>query len=1221
MARRTKQDRSQQDSDADSTADENDSNNSKSRKPARKRGSSRTRARNSSGSNKDTSPDDDAPSRVSLIKPGLLLLLACLIWFAPLIVVRTGLRDQLFRYWSPQLAERVKIRHMSASWLSGVTADGVRVLGDNGEELIAIERGQLHKPLWQLLLDQSDLGEIALTNPRVETEVLDGTTTLEQALGLNEPTGRVTIPAASLLVEDGDVQITSGTGTRRLELKNLNLACSWPRGTFEPTSLKVSSLVSDGEQQGSLRLQLAERHSKPQQGTAEEPAASPSPAAGFFVASKEVPLAALSPLLERMGLDATVTGTLSCETHTKQLVNESNPRDTALTTEGRLEVRRFVLRGKPLAEGDRLSLARGTLSGRMLTTPGRIVLQDVDLQSDLARGKLDGTYELPELQPNELLRNLVRALFQQNVELEATLDLARISEAFRHSLNLREELDSGRAEFSFQSGEYADGRRWALKTSVSDIIGANGSRWNQPLSLTATAKLSAGSVDVENVSCRSTFLRVDGSGNTSDASMTVACDLNQLRSELSRFIDWYEHDFAGVVNAKLKLQRDIHTDRLLATATGNTRNLSLTWGNARYTEPQLEFNVRAGGQLQGTKVELVEKLRCEIEAGEDYLLAELLEPIALHSPQRSQAYHLDLKGDLQRWLTRARPWVDLNGINGAGYVDTTADVRINSEELTVTNLLGTGSQFRVNTPHVRIQDNRAKWEGSARWDRREQTLTSPEAIWMSNSLSLRMKQFRWQSLPGRESMAGSFLFRGDVGRVAQWLWTQQRRPSHWMWGTTEGRIDLATDDTGTRAEYKLQVDKPVITQLAQTASTSPGSPWKVLWRGDEAKLSGACRYVPFADAFELQQLALETSRGKLDASGRIDRLTSAAVANIAGNLDLDLAELNPLLSSTLGGPVELTGTSTRPFRIQGPLIDPAGKAVSEQLEIVGGLQWEGGNIYSLPAGPGTLDASLKDGLGTVMPFDLALGNGQVHAAGSVDFRQPQPVFTLPSGRLIENLTLSQQTTDQWLRYATPLLAGATESEGTFSLDVARCALPIDAPMHGEAAGTLHMHGGHVAPGGLLRMLTGTVQQISSLISHGSITADQFGQITIPAQQVQLTMSQGRIAHDKFAVQVGDAMTITTSGNVSASGQLDLIAKVPVLERWVGNDPISKKLAGTTLSIPIRGTLDQPMIDPGFLPNLAREFATQKIQDTIEEGVGGAINKLLDGALKALPGQN
>ena len=68
-------------------------------------------------------------------------------------------------------------------------------------------------------------------------------------------------------------------------------------------------------------------------------------------------------------------------------------------------------------------------------------------------------------------------------------------------------------------------------------------------------------------------------------------------------------------------------------------------------------------------------------------------------------------------------------------------------------------------------------------------------------------------------------------------------------------------------------------------------------------------------------------------------------------------------------------------------------------------------------------------------LSLAVGEGQLTAAPNVRF-DPEPAeLTLPAGPLITNVRISPEVSEAMLKYVAPVLAGATQSEGQFSLQL------------------------------------------------------------------------------------------------------------------------------------------------------------------------------------------
>jgi hypothetical protein len=112
-------------------------------------------------------------------------------------------------------------------------------------------------------------------------------------------------------------------------------------------------------------------------------------------------------------------------------------------------------------------------------------------------------------------------------------------------------------------------------------------------------------------------------------------------------------------------------------------------------------------------------------------------------------------------------------------------------------------------------------------------------------------------------------------------------------------------------------------------------------------------------------------------------------------------------------------------------------------------------------------------------------------------------------------------------------------------------------------------------------------------------------LQLPEQALPFEMAGGRIYHRDLQVAAKDVV-IRTRGSVGVDQTLDLLAEVPVQDRWVEREPLLAGFRGQTLQIPMSGTLTSPRLDRRGVENFTKQL------------LGGAAQKLLEENLKSNP---
>jgi hypothetical protein len=258
------------------------------------------------------------------------------------------------------------------------------------------------------------------------------------------------------------------------------------------------------------------------------------------------------------------------------------------------------------------------------------------------------------------------------------------------------------------------------------------------------------------------------------------------------------------------------------------------------------------------------------------------------------------------------------------------------------------------------------------------------------------------------------------------------------------------------------------------------------------------------------------------------------------------------------------------------------------------LRWDEANIYGLQVGPGQLKAAMTNGLLKIEPLDLTVSQGRMHLAPTVRMT-PDPIeLTLPSGPLAQNIQIDPMICSTMVKYIAPALADVATAQGTFSIDLDGCRIPLSNLAQGELAGRFTIHTMEVGPGPLIRSLA---------VFLGRETPAKLRQESV----IQFRMVGGRVYHQGLELIFPD-LTIRTYGSVGLDQTMAIMAEMPVPPKWSQNNPIAAKaLQGQTIRVPIGGTLSKPQLDQKVMQELTRQF----MQKAAENMIQGEMNKQLD----------
>jgi hypothetical protein len=185
------------------------------------------------------------------------------------------------------------------------------------------------------------------------------------------------------------------------------------------------------------------------------------------------------------------------------------------------------------------------------------------------------------------------------------------------------------------------------------------------------------------------------------------------------------------------------------------------------------------------------------------------------------------------------------------------------------------------------------------------------------------------------------------------------------------------------------------------------------------------------------------------------------------------------------------------------------------------------------------------------------------------------VLELEPATLLEHVRLEPELMGYGLGLVLPVLAKATALDGSVSLQLQTFRLPLEEPKRGAVAGTLMIESLEASiQEPLVRELVG---DLAMLLKRNLPTRVRF----IQQSAIDFAMEDGRMHHDQLAFglpELDSNLVVRTAGSVGLDRTLDLQVAIPIpLERLARRDSV--KLLGTpSITIPVRGTLDEPKAD-------------------------------------------
>ncbi len=1169
-----------------------------------------------------------------------LVLMAIVVAFLPTIVATTPLRNVLLSAAMPSDAVRVSIGGASLSWISGPSLTGVQVVDSAGNALLSADSVAVDRSPANLLMNSHDLGVIQINRPAIHLKVRPDGSDLEDALQKlladvsknakpsvdKQDVAGAPVAFAIQLVDGTILAEDVATGrVWRIEGVNVQYDCHGAGGGLGNGSVSGQITVANP---GGAAPMSAGRFAvaiKPNSGRNE-----------MTLQADGIALALAQPWLHRFASVSELNGTLSGSGIATWTAGGSAIASD-LNTSGALTIDRLDATA-PRLLGDRVRLARVELPWRLVAQPTGLAIEDLRLKSDLGQVAVRGRLDPALLKAAQATTDASSFPLNGNndIELRGAIDIARLATMLPHALGIRGDttITSGSIELAGRLQPTAAGQSLTGSVRTAQLAATSGGkpfRWDQPVSANFAVRREDGMLALDSLQCDSKILRVQAAGTFQQLTANASFDLNALAEQLGQFIDLSRMQLAGTGTAQLTWQQT-EKDKFSALATSELSQLRVVLSDgAIWAEPQLTVRAEAGGLLdpvshQPTRVDTAQLL---VNGQGDLLDARLIGAVGLTNTAAVWPVTVRSTGSIARWLTRARPWFAPGDwkIDGASEISaiiraTNATINVTDAKVTINNLQATSLGWNINEP-------RAEFAGDAHVNLATGEIAATSAQFVTSTVSIATKDVHYASgTNGIGQLAGAAAFRADLGRLAAWRTPSAYQPAGEFTGNIRfaqqaGRVTGEITATGQNLSLATRGVAPAVTQT--------------IWQEPRLTLRSTTNYDSAGDRLTIDQFQIQSNTLQANAAGQIDRLSTTADCNLNGALNYDLAQVSPLLRPYIGEGILLKGREQARFALAGKLNDeggphaqltslatdpyrtgaPAGisspshwsRRIRAQLE----LPWSGANVYGLPVGAGKMAATLGEGALQIAPLALSVGEGRLNLSPTVRF-DPEPAqLSMPAGPVITNVRISPEVSEAMLKFVAPVLSGATQSEGLFSLQLDGLRVPLADSKKTDSAGKLTVHSVRVVPGPMTQQWVGLAQQIEALAKRRDPTASTNRQVTLLSirdQQVSFRVVNGRVYHENMEFQVGDVV-MRSQGSVGLDETIALTLQIPIQDAWIAKEPLLAGLKGQSLQVPVTGTLKRPKMDQRAVANLS----SQLIQNSAGQAVGNELNKVLDKFLK------
>ncbi len=1127
---------------------------------------------------------------------------------------------------------RAQVNEVQLGWFQPVGLKGLQLADSSGQVLAKVDSVTTEKGLLGWITNSSDLGSIRIDGAEAAVEAANGTTNLEQALAslLSGSSKDPSTPTSSSKIPSGKIEITntklllseSGRPERWLvEVPTLTTQLPTANQLFGPTEIQARITESSGTVTGKPGELMASA-SQNDDGTIQLQAKlADLPLEIVHVARARMPELPIQNATGR------VTGALTG--------SAVNAEQFAFDLQ-QLQASNIAIQAPSLVGPAPARLSSVMATGRVSLANKLMKLQNTDLACDFARIQATADIPWPIQTPSASNPFLAGA----SINAAGVVDLPKMVSAAQSLVPMRPDtqLLGGKLQFALQQTA-AQQPVVQAKVQLSGLQAQSAGQnisWNDPVTIDLTAQ-SQPTGPQFGIGATAEFCSLQGQGTIQNGSLDGKVDLELLHRRLNQFITLPIASMNG--NAQMNLKWSMDANQMVtAQGTLQTAQVNIvTPTGAKMSEPAWQGQFNGAVQLRDGTPTSINQLKLEMIAADEQLLLELNEPMQLvaSTSNTPAGFKLSMTGNLANCKHRAFVWISqppemqidgLMTLSVSGRVDMThaevqqATCNIQPLKLNVADMafaepqvvgnfkgnINTNDLTKLAVEQLTIQASSfsllAKDQAGENNSRRGQANCVV-------SLQRLLKNSNMQPGPGSLASTGNDRSRmvqpgfGQMGQASSAAATSTT--SYSATGDIQAGLAWAVNSAG--AEFRLQANGKDIVLISQALGAAPTP----LWSESQLVAAADGRWTAATGAVSMEPMQLQTPW--LNYQGKMNYTPSEKGQDLAmnGQAVYDAQQLSQKIGPMTGNHVQMIGQHTMPIEVSWhrDANDTKTPALAG-LRASSRIGWQQARVVGIEVGKADVPVNIQAGKLTTAA-EIPVSGGMLRWDIFSDLTQETIVLQQKPMIVLENVAITREMCSGWLKYVAPLVADATSIEGKLSLQIQRAEFVPTNLAKQTIEGNLVMHKVEVGPGPLSNEIIGITKQIEQ-IRKPDLTQAASGQTkawaSLPEQNISFAMVDGRVHHRDLKVEVGDA-TILTAGSVAVDGQLEMVASMPIPDKWADKGPIMAALKGQALQFPVRGTISRPQVDASMLGQLGRQTMMNAGQNLIQQQLNKGLDKL------------
>lgn len=1158
--------------------------------------------------------------RVIALLSATALLILCLA--TPNLLCRTGLATQILQKTLSTDDVNIRVGSVDLGWTTTTIIENLSITTDADDRLsIASVTCDLSILEWLTLGDQESI-EVYARKVALDSKIAKGEIRFLSDLQQTQPSNEnrtkylVDLKEISLLLEDQDHD----------ETWQLNQANAIIAQSDQGVTINLDGVVTDpNKRNGSLRCSVSytDPESRNTSETATEAATwnvdlnidslpvSCSRLIGKYLNSSELQSAGNS--------EGDLTGELRID---------SNGNQETKISFSKLQLRKFRIKDAMQREW-RQQLSE--INGEITTDGEAFITNDLWISTDFGHISVDG-----EIRPTDSIQSLVTSLDNISGALKGSVEIDIDVPTFWQSASILlpvkqdTEIISGRMYGEVQSGNPTAPMETTLNIVLEDFTAMTESGESislAPNSLRATIERGDEYIRANQVEWRSEFGSAYFEGDLRDGSGVFDIDFNKITTSLNQILKLEEDSFSGTSNGRISWSA-AGTDQWTLSGSFNADEVTVRLGLiGEVKQNKIHGKIDASGIWGDEGLEKIQSLNASLDFDDTMLSCQLLPSAVSENHDQRLGLHWSCRGPLSTFDPLSRHWSNQLLRKMQGNYVLEADSFISNSEIAITQSTTAISNFSSDFDQISLKQPLVKLALAGSYDFSTHDWRVRDFTLSSRSISARAQgnksgdlteyEVQWRTL--LDKLSSSFSQRTED--------MQNEKQSDQLLNSLQ-QLQLSGDGEGTfiakhsadRSQYEIdtRVSNLSIPHLTKKSADSSqgiagGEPRISYadiepnrWLEPNTRILAVLHAPRQHNEIVVDQLEVSTDWIQTSLNGKLTSSANGQSLSLQGNSEWNMDRLNHRIASMLPLEVSIRGMHESEVMLSGLMVNDKLK----EFDLSTTVGWDSAELAGIPIATASIPISVKPNAIHFHDSRLPVGNGWVNLSGSLRQLNQDTWIELNPSQVVKGIEITPKLSKQWLRFIAPILADATEINGTVGISLDEAKINLNDAAKTQLSGRLELDTVRLIAGPFTNQLIQTLQQIKTLGTDQSDrqNTDPSTLLQLPKQITSFAVANQVVAHERLLIDIDRAQLITT-GQVSFNGQVNLTTAIPLDAKWLGRD--LQFLAGQTLYLPIQGSLTSPTLDKANLQKIISQIGMQTIQQNAESFIEDQINRGLD----------